>query len=401
MTNVLPPDRAELIMAEYSAGKRIYEIVAEYGHSPQTVRRYALGRRAPGQVTPREDSFAPFAAYCRRRLDEDPHLRAMPLLAEITTLGFPGTGKALYRALQRHAIRVHPCPDCRIARINGYALRPPERSPRPFPLAMSLAPVSGETMSSFLGRLSGANHASPGILLGALHPWFSIRNQWHDDRWQHEKLAPWAGEAAEFLAVACGSTALALKNALPAFGGQRGPVRATVACRLCAAAHGIHRPVPVHLPAHHQVCLRHGIWLSSPETPQVSVRDCPDILNAERLARRLAHRQPAEKIIYAITQAPTDRDGHAWKRRIAALTESNPRTVTEPSTQAVFQAADYPETVMAAYARCKRLREQTSPAGRTPGDVAPQPGRTAQRAGLTVKIRPPAPGGPDQTSYMT
>lgn len=402
MTSVLPRDRAEQIIAEYSAGKRIYEIVAEYGHSPQTVRKYALGRSAPGQYTPREDAFAPFAGYCRRRLDDDPHLRAMPLLAEITALGFPRTtDKALYRALKRHAIRVHPCPDCRIARINGYALRPPERSPRPFPLAIPLAPVGGETLASFLGRLAGANHVAPGTLLSALHPWFSIRSQWHDDRWQHDKLAPWAGEAAEFLAVACGSTATALKNALPAFGGQRGPVRATVACRLCAAARGIRRPVPVHLPAHHQVCLTHGIWLPEPEAPQFSVRDCPGILSAERLARRLARRQPAEKVIYAITQAPPDRDGHAWKRRTAVLIESNPQTITEPGTQALSQAAGYPETVMAAYASCKRLSEQTSLAGQTSGDVAPQPGRTAQRAGLTVKIRTPAPGGPNRMSHMT
>lgn len=162
MTSVLPRDRAEQIIAEYSAGKRIYEIVAEYGHSPQTVRKYALGRSAPGQYTPREDAFAPFAGYCRRRLDDDPHLRAMPLLAEITALGFPRTtDKALYRALKRHAIRVHPCPDCRIARINGYALRPPEHSPRPFPLAIPLAPAGGETLASFLGRLAGANHVAP------------------------------------------------------------------------------------------------------------------------------------------------------------------------------------------------------------------------------------------------
>ncbi len=350
MTNILPRDRAELIMAEYSAGKGIYEIAAEYGHSPQTVRRYAYGRRAPGQVTPRQDSFSPFAGYCRRRLGDDPHLRALPLLAEITGLGFPGTDKAFYRALQRHGMRVHPCPACRIARINGYALRPPERSPRPFPLAMPLSPVGGETLASFLGRLASANRTDARTLLGVLHPWFSIRNQWHDDRWQHEKLAPWAGEAAEFLATACGSTALALKNALPAFGGQRGPVRAAAACRLCTAARGIHQPVPVHLPAHHQVCLKHGIWLSGPETPQVSVRNCPGILNAERLARRLARQWPPEKVIYAMAQAPASQDGNARKRRTAALIESNPRTVTETSTQALSQSAAYPEIVTAAAA---------------------------------------------------
>ena len=74
MTNILPRDRAELIIAEHAAGKTVPQIAAEYGHSPQTVRSYALGHRAPGEFTAREDSFAPFAAYCRRRLEDDPHL---------------------------------------------------------------------------------------------------------------------------------------------------------------------------------------------------------------------------------------------------------------------------------------------------------------------------------------
>ena len=222
MTNILPRDRAELIIAEHAAGKTVPQIAAEYGHSPQTVRSYALGHRAPGEFTAREDSFAPFAAYCRRRLEDDPHLRAMPLLAEITGLGFPGTGKTFYRALERHEISPHPCPDCHVARISGYALRPPEQMPRPFRLAVPLSPVGGETMASFLRRLADANRTTLDALLGILHPWFSIRNQWHDDRWQHDKLAPWAGEAAESLAAACGSTALALKKALPAFGENRG-----------------------------------------------------------------------------------------------------------------------------------------------------------------------------------
>ena len=283
MTNILPRDRAELIIAEHAAGKTVPQIAAEYGHSPQTVRSYALGHRAPGEFTAREDSFAPFAAYCRRRLEDDPHLRAMPLLAEITGLGFPGTGKTFYRALERHEISPHPCPDCHVARISGYALRPPEQMPRPFRLAVPLSPVGGETMASFLRRLADANRTTLDALLGIVHPWFSIKNQWHDDRWQHDKLAPWAGEAAESLAAACGSTALALKKALPASGGNREqPARAVTACRLCSAAQRIQQPVPAHLPACRRVCLRHGIWLSAHGTPQFSVRDCPDILDAER-----------------------------------------------------------------------------------------------------------------------
>jgi hypothetical protein len=111
----------------------------------------------------------------------------------------------------------------------------------------------------------------------------------------------------------------------------------------------------VHLPACHQVCLRHGIWLSGPGTPQFSVRNCPDILDAERRARRLLRRCTIEQLIYSTIQAPADQAGHAWKPRTAALIESNPRPVTETSPQALFQAAAYPDAVAAACASRKSL----------------------------------------------
>ena len=366
MTSVLPRDRAEMILAGHAAGKSIREIARDLGHSPQTVRSYALGRRAPGEVAPREDSFSPFAAYCRKRLDDDPHLRAAPLLAEIARLGFPGTDKTFYRALERHEIRTHPCQDCSIARINGYALRPPEHRPRPFPLAVPLSPVSGETLASFLGRLAGANRTDHATLLGILPPWFTIRSQWHDDRWQHEKLAPWAREAAECLAAACGSTPLALRKALPSFGEDRErPARAVTACRLCTAALRIPRPVPVHLPACRRVCLRHGIWLSAHGTRQFSVRDCPDILDAERRARRLLRRCSTEQLLY-LSMQPAEADERSWKRRAMTLVGSNPRSASESSPQEMFLAAAYPDAIAVAQASIKALGEQSSLAETSP-----------------------------------
>ena len=356
MTNMLPRDRAELIMAERAAGRSIREIAAAYGHSTQTVRDYVLGRRTPGEPAARDDDFAPFAAYCRRRLADDPHLRAVALLAEITGLGFPGTARTFYRAMERHQIQPHPCPHCHPARISGYVLQPPARQPQPFPLPVPDSPVNGETLASFLGRLAAANQASLDALLDILPSWFRIKTRWHDDRWQHEQLTARADDAAACLAVVSGSTIAGIKNALPAFGGKRGqPVRAVTACRLCTAARRIRQPVPVHLPACHQVCLRHGIWLSGPGTPQFSVRGCPDILDAERRARRLLRRCTTEQLIYARIQAPADQPGHAWKRRTAALIESNPRPVTETSPQALFQAAAYPDAVAAACASRKSL----------------------------------------------
>ena len=211
--------------------------------------------------------------------------------------------------------------------------------------------MAGEALASFLGRLATANFTTSGVLLDILPPWFRVKARWHNDRWLPSSLMPLADDAAARLAVISGSTAAAVKNALPAFGGTRGqPVRAVTACRLCTAARRISQPVPVHLPAHHQVCLTHGIWLSGPGTPQFSVSGCPDILAAERQARYLTRRRTTEQLIFSKLQATAGQDDHAWKRRTLALIETNPRQVTESSPQALFQAAAYPETIAAAAA---------------------------------------------------
>jgi hypothetical protein len=118
------------------------------------------------------------------------------------------------------------------------------------------------------------------------------------------------------------------------------------------AARRIQQPVPVHLPAHHQVCLRHGIWLPGPGAQQFSVSGCPDILAAEHQARRLLRRRTVEQLIYATVQAPAEQAERAWKRRMAALIESNPRPVTQSSPQALFLAAAYPEAIAAAAETC-------------------------------------------------
>jgi hypothetical protein len=62
-----------------------------------------------------------------------------------------------------------------------------------------------------------------------------------------------------------GTTETALRQALPALAGHRVdgrlPLRATAACRRCAARHGQHDPVHVHLPAHQRFCERHRTWV--------------------------------------------------------------------------------------------------------------------------------------------
>jgi hypothetical protein len=353
MTNMLPQDRARQLLAEHAAGKPVREIARAYGHSPGTVRDYVHGRRTPGEPAARADDFAPFAGYCRQRLADDPHLRTTALLTELARLGMDGSRATLYRGMERHGIQTHPCPDCHPASVSGYPPLSAARHPRPSPLPKPATPVTGETLASFLGRLAAANRTSPGTLLELLPPWFGIRARWHDDRWQHDKITPWADDAAVSLAMLSGSATEAIKNALPAFGRDNGqPARAVTACRLCTAARRISQPVPVHLPAHHQVCLRHGIWLSGPGAPQFSVSGCPDILAAERQARRLLRRCTIEQLIYSRDQATAGQEDRAWKHRTAALIESNPRQVTESSAQAMFLAASYPEAVAAAVTAC-------------------------------------------------
>jgi hypothetical protein len=353
VTNMLTRDRAEQILADYAAGKPVREIAEAYGHSITTVRTYAHGLRTPGKPATRADDFAPFAGYCRQRLADDPHLRSPALLAELSGLGLDSSRATFYRALERYGIQTHPCPDCHPASMSGYSPLAAARSPQPSPLPVPAAPVAGETLASFIGRLAAVNRTSPEVLLEILPPWFRVKTRWHDDRWQPPSLISRADDAAARLAVISGSAAAAIKNALPAFGGKSGqPVRAVTACRLCTASRRISQPVPVHLPAHHQVCLRHGIWLSGPGTPQFSVSDCPDILAAERQARRRLRRLTIEQLIYSKIQATAVQDDRAWKRRTLALIESNPRQVTESSAQALFQAAAYPEAIATAAGAC-------------------------------------------------
>jgi len=155
------------------------------------------------------------------------------------------------------------------------------------------------------------------------------------------------------------ATALLLSG-IPVHVVSRRPLRAAIACRLCTATRGIQQPVPVHLPAHQQLCIRRGIWLPGPETPQFSVRGCPDILDAERRARRLLRQCTIEQLVYSTTQKPGEAGEQSWKRRAAALIESNPRSAAESSPQEMFLAAAYPDAIAAARARSKRFREQSS-----------------------------------------
>ena len=363
MTNMLPRERAELLLAEHAAGAPIRVIAKTFGHSAGTVRDYVHRRRIPGEPAQRADEFEGFTAYCRRRLADDPHLRSAALLAEVAALGFRGSRTSFYRALERHGIRPHPCPDCHIARFSGYAPIASAKGARPVPaLPFPLSPIAGETLTSFLSRLSAANHLQTGTLLEALPAWFRVKTRWHDDRWQPEQLAPWTQDALTHLATVSGATTQALASALPAFGTAADrPHRATDACRRCTAARRTAGPIPVHLPAHHRICLRHGIWLPAAGLPQLDISRCPDILEAEKRARHAARQQSPEQMILAQTEAEQaiagriqqpsrlrDAARRAWQHRIQTMIEANRRDAIEANPHALFQAAGHPEVVAEA-----------------------------------------------------
>ena len=108
-------------------------------------------------------------------------------------------------------------------------------------LPRPVTPVTGEALISYLTRLAHASHLTLTEVLAVLPSWFSTKISNGDDRAQHHMLIPAAPEALHALARLTGTTPASLARALPAFvaADPHSPVRATTACRRCAARHGI------------------------------------------------------------------------------------------------------------------------------------------------------------------
>jgi hypothetical protein len=153
-------------------------------------------------------------------------------------------------------------------------------------------------------------------------------------------------------------------------------VRATTACRRCAARHGIDQPVPVHLPAHHKVCTRHGIWLSDAGQPQLDLAACPEIITAQHRARRLLRRctpqelmltyQAAARAIPPWPSSPAAIPLH-WRHRLLTLQTVNQRYGTPTDLDAYTHAAIYPDTVALAARMIKQ-----DPLANSPGPPLPR-----------------------------
>jgi transposase len=103
-------------------GWTISAIARHAGVTRLTVRRYLEGERIPGQrarVT--LDPFEEYAASCRLRLADDPHLWATTLFAEVVELGYAGSYPSFTRALRVRSLRPR-CQPCAAARTKDRAI---------------------------------------------------------------------------------------------------------------------------------------------------------------------------------------------------------------------------------------------------------------------------------------
>jgi hypothetical protein len=364
---MLPPDRAEQIFLLHRDGLSSREIARQLGHSEVTIRAYLRGHRTPGSRPSHPDLFTDiFADYCRQRFAEDPHVQASVLFRELAGLGFQGSRATFYRGLTRHQLLP---PDRRRPQALDQAQpgtpgtsRLLDRTPPHAPaLPRSVAPLTGEALVSYLTRLAHANHLALTEVLTVLPAWFSTKTSNSDDRAQHHMLIPAAAEALDALARLTSATPASLAHALPAFAtaGPHSPVRATTACRRCTARRGILQPVPVHLPAHHKICTRHGIWLSDADQPHLDLAACPEIITAQHRASRLLRRRTPQQLLLAYQAAAkaiphwpasTEAIPLHWRHRLLTLQTANHRYGTPTDHDAYVQAAIYPDAIALAAA---------------------------------------------------
>jgi hypothetical protein len=369
--SMLTREQAEPILALHASGERITEISLQLGVSRPTVRSYVRGHRAPGsKPRPKPDHFAPFASYCRQRLTDDPHLSRPLLRQELAGLGYPGSRMSFSRAMDRHELLQLACQNRHQQPPAPVQPRPPASNGPARPLPITVSPVSGEILSSYLGRVAAANHITATALLALLPRWFRTKIRDCDDRRQYPPLLPAAADALHQLAAVTGSTSKTLTHALPVFTyfvtDPARPVRATVACQRCLAANGIRQPVPILLVAHMRICSRHQLWLPANGLPQLDLSACPDITAAQHQARRLLRRHTPQQLISAQVAAvehltapgPDPRARPAnWQQRVSLLQASNTHPgSTAPTRDQLIPAAIYPDAIALATSQLARVK---------------------------------------------
>ncbi|MFF5676335.1 TniQ family protein [Streptomyces hygroscopicus] len=388
---MLPRERAEKILTLHAAGWPVQAIADHIGHSHQTVRDYINGRRTPGIRAPRPSLLTePLASYCRQRLAEDPHLRTSVLFKEVADLGFQGSRATLYRELKRRHRLLAPAD-----RQETNSQEEPPQAPSGMPrtltrrhertpvLPQRVPPIAGETLNSYLARIAQANHLTAIEVLAVLPTWFSTKTNNIDDRAQHHMLAPAGTHALHELAHLTSTTPAGLARALPAFGADESPVRATTACHRCTARLGIHQPVPVHLPIHHKVCTRHGIWLSDLGEPHLDLSICPEITTAQHRANRLLRRFTPQQLtlahqtaVEAVPSWPASPAAvpHHWRYRLLALQTHNHQRGVSTDLDAYTHAAIYPDAIELA---ASVLAKHPHDSARSTGENSPHLRTTA------------------------
>jgi hypothetical protein len=337
---MIPEHDARQAVALAGQGTSTAAIAVLLSHDRKTIRTYLSGQRAPGQPRARTDALDPFTAYARQRAADDRHLRTTGLHHEIAALGYAGSYSSFTRELRSHGIIT----GCGICRPRAPQSPPPPQHPPQLPA--HAAPITGETVSSYLARLAAASHLPTGNITSCLPPWFAARAAACDDL--NSNSHPRPGDIA-YLAALTGISATALRRALPAlalaYGDPRPPVRSASACHRCAARHGQHDPVPVHLPAHQRACARHRTWLG--RVIQIDVTAAPDITAASTQASRLARKHGITRLLLAEATARPDSAGTPDARRQAGvLALASPGL--DPQHPDTAEAAAYPETIKAA-----------------------------------------------------
>ena len=281
----------------------------------------------------------------------------------MTALGYPGSYQTFCRALQHHQVRQHACRPCRTPRPATPAAPAQSRQAGPLPIPVAL--IAGEVLASYLGRLAAANHITTDDLLTILPPWFNTKIGNHDDRSQHHMLTPALPGAILALATLAGKEPAVLARALPALGARYlpDPVRATTACRKCLAIRGIYQPVPVHRPACHLICSRHGQWLSAAGLRQLDLAESPEIVIAYQRSHKLLRSCTPQRLMIAHLAAertlrepgPPDgalrpaRPSQRWRHRLRQLKTTNPH-LGDSLQDELIRAAIYPDALEQAAA---------------------------------------------------
>ena len=343
---MIPGQAARQAITLAGQGWTVSGIARHLGHDRRTIRIYVNGSRAPGPAAPARELLRRRTPHTSGSEPQTTVTSAQTgLHREVTALGYAGSYSAFTRELRSHGISV-ACGTCRPWKPITLARQQHHRS---WCLPVRIAPLAGETIASYLARVAAGSYLPLCAVTDVLPPWFAAQASACDDIAKPGLLQP--GDPG-CLATLTGITETALRHALPALAGHRDdgrpPVRATIACRRCAARHGQRDPVPVHLPAHQRACERHRTWLG--HAIQIDITAAPDItarqqagVPARPRARhhqaraRRDHRPPGRR-----------RDGPDARRRTTALALASPDL--DPGHPDTAEAAAYPETVKVAAA---------------------------------------------------